>query len=249
MGPFARDYTGGRFVTFSASHWAALAVLALCIAALVTVGRRLGESGRRRVLVGIVVVLWGTELSYHAWRALSGTWTPKEMLPLHLCSVLVWASGFLLLTGNRRLYELSYFWGLAGATQALLTPDIGVYGFPHYRFFQFFVTHGLIVATAVWFTAVEAYRPTWASWRRALVTLVCYGVVVFGVNTVVGSNYLFLNRKPSSRSVLDLLPAWPGYLPYLVGMVVIAFTLFYLPWAIADARATRAARALDVPVR
>lgn len=239
MDVFARDYVGGRFVTLSGPHLAALAVLAAVVVGLAVGGRRLGEAGRRRVRWGIVVALWGTELSYHSWRLACGTWTPREMLPLHLCSVLVWLSGFLLLTRSRRLYELSYFWGLAGATQALVTPDIGPYGFPHYRFVQFFVTHGLIVATAVWFTAVEGFRPTWASLRRALTVLACYAVVVFGVNSGVGSNYLFLSRKPATKSLLDVLPGWPGYLPYLAGLAVVAFVLFYLPWAIRDAAAAR----------
>ncbi|GAB4481644.1 MAG: hypothetical protein OHK0031_03670 [Anaerolineales bacterium] len=33
------------------------------------------------------------------------------------------------------IYELLYFMGIGGALQALLTPDVGIYGFPHYRYF------------------------------------------------------------------------------------------------------------------
>jgi hypothetical protein len=35
---------------------------------------------------------------------------------------------------------------LAGAMQAVLTPDLGASGFPSYRYFSFFVSHGFIVA-------------------------------------------------------------------------------------------------------
>lgn len=37
----------------------------------------------------------------------------------------------------------------------MLTPDAGLYGFPHVRFFQIFISHGSIVAAAVYMTAVE----------------------------------------------------------------------------------------------
>ena len=37
------------------------------------------------------------------------------LLPLHLCDVSLFLAPVVLLTGNRRLYELLYFWGLGGA--------------------------------------------------------------------------------------------------------------------------------------
>lgn len=239
MDLFARDYIGSRFVLGGTAHLAALACVALLGVWLVRRFRGADEPARRRVRWALLLTLWGNELGYHAWRLAIGTWTPREMLPLHLCSLLVWADGALLLTRSRRLYEFAYFLGLAGATQALLTPDIGPYGFPHYRFAQFFVSHGILVTVALWFTLVEGHRPTWASLARVLGALVPYALVVYGVNSVVGSNYLFVNRKPSTRSLLDILPAWPGYLPFLAAIAVAACVLLYLPFALADARRGR----------
>jgi hypothetical integral membrane protein (TIGR02206 family) len=66
----------------------------------------------------------------------------------------------MLVTKNYRLYEYAYFLGIAGATQTLLTPDAGPYGFPHFCFFQVFLSHGSIVTTAVYMIVVDRYRPT-----------------------------------------------------------------------------------------
>jgi len=45
----------------------------------------------------------------------------------------------MLVTKSYPFYEFAYFMGIAGTLQALLTPDLGIYGFPHYRFFQTFI--------------------------------------------------------------------------------------------------------------
>ena len=44
--------------------------------------------------------------------------------------------------------ELSYFWGLTGTLQAVLTPDLSV-SFPHLEFFEFVVGHVGIVIAAI----------------------------------------------------------------------------------------------------
>ncbi|MGB2956822.1 MAG: hypothetical protein WBB64_12750 [Anaerolineales bacterium] len=41
----------------------------------------------------------------------------------------------MLIKKDQRIFEFTYFMGISGALQALFTPDIGMYGFPHFRFF------------------------------------------------------------------------------------------------------------------
>lgn len=235
MSIFARDWTGDRFHLFGPAHLVALLLVACAIALVAWRFRGASDIVKRRGALTIVALLWGQEIAYHAWRLSIGTWTPKEMLPFHLCSVMVWFGGFLLLTRKQWLYDFLYLLGIAGALQALLTPDIGQYGPPHARFFQFFISHGLIVLTAVWATAVEGMRPTWSSVWRVAIGANLYAVAVFFINLAVGSNYLFINRKPSSKSVLDALPAWPGYLPFIEAIGWVFVLLFFVPWVIRDA--------------
>ena len=64
------------------------------------------------------------------------------MLPLHLCSMMMILAFFMLIFKNHRIYEFVYILGIGGAFQALMIPPIGIYGFPHFRFFQTFLAHG-----------------------------------------------------------------------------------------------------------
>lgn len=231
---FARDYTGPSFQLFGLPHLIALTLVVLVNAALIFRGQQFPDRWRHPFRIALAAVLIVDEILWHGWNWATGQWTIQTMLPLHLCSLLVFLSALLLITKSYSLYEFVYFFGIAGASQALLTPDLGRYGFPHFRFFQAFVSHGSIVTAAVFMTAVERYRPFLKSIWRIVLGGNIYLLLVAGVNALIGSNYLFIAHKPDTASLLDLLPPWPWYILFIE---VIAFTLvflLYLPFAIKD---------------
>ncbi|KAA3662494.1 MAG: hypothetical protein DWQ04_13345, partial [Chloroflexi bacterium] len=63
-----------------------------------------------------------------------------------------------------------------------------------------------------------------------------YMAFVGVVNWLLGSNYLFIARKPDTASLLDVLPAWPCYIPVLLLLAVLFLGIAYLPFAIKDFR-------------
>lgn len=237
---FTGDYSGPPFQLFGTPHLIALAIVALINVALIVVGTRVPERWRRIIRFGLAALLLIDEALWHWWNGSTGQWSIQETLPLHLCSVLVFLSAVMLITKSYAIYEFAYLLGIAGALQALLTPDAGPYGFPHFRFFQVMVSHGSIVAAAVYMTAVEGYRPTPASIRRVVVRTNLYALFVGLVNALIGSNYLFIARKPATASLLDVLPAWPWYLPILEVLALLMIGLLYLPFAVKDLREKRA---------
>ena len=116
-----------------------------------------------------------------------------------------------------------------------LTPDAGRFGFPHYRFFQVMLSHGLIITSALYMSFVVRYRPTWSSVARVLIYSNIYAVVIFFFNFLIGSNYLFLAHKLDTASLLDVLPPWPYYLGFVEILGVVFVLLFYAPYAVRDA--------------
>lgn len=232
---FARDYNGPAFEFFGIAHIAALVFLLILNWFLIK-QRHAEEKTKRRVRWTLALILWGNEIAWHYWNYAVGRWTIQTMLPLHLCSLLVWTGALMLVTKKYAIYEFMYMAGIAGATQALITPDLGIYGFPHFRFFQTFISHGLIVTSAIYMTVVEGFRPTWKSLFRVAIWMNIYVVIVYFINNSIGSNYLMINRKPDLPSLLDLLPDWPIYIIYMEGIGIISFLLLYFPFAIKDWR-------------
>ena len=230
---FAANYDGPAFEFLGTAHRAALGALVLLNLLLLTF-KNSNDGTKSTVRWILALILWGNEIAWHYWNYSVGQWTIQTMLPLHLCSVLVWLGAWMLVTKSYRIYEFMYFMGIAGAIQALATPDLGIYGFPHFRFFQTFISHGLIVTSAIYMTVVEGFRPTWKSMLRVAVWMNIYALIVYFINSYIGSNYLMINHKPELPSLLDLLPEWPIYILYMELIGVISMLLLYLPFVVKD---------------
>jgi len=158
------------------------------------------------------------------------------MLPLQLCSLFVFLSAAMLVTRSRKIYEYAYFLGIGGAFQALMTPDSGMYGFPHFRFFEPLISHGLIISASVYLTVVEGFRPTWKSIPRVALAANLYLLLMALVNYLLGSNYLFTAYKPDVPSLLTVLAPWPWYILEFEAVGLVTFLILYLPFAIRDLR-------------
>jgi hypothetical integral membrane protein (TIGR02206 family) len=238
---FAKDWTGAPFELFNTPHLIALGVVLAINVALLWAGQRFPERWRRPTRYALAIVLVVNELLWHWWNWSIGEWTIQTMLPLHLCSVFVWLNALMVVGKLYPIYEVAYLLGIAGALQALLTPDAGRYGFPHFRAFQTMISHGAIIASAVYMTAVEGYRPKPKSILRVLIVSNIYMALVFLLNLAIGSNYLFIARKPETASLLDALPPWPWYILYIEAIGWVMIGLLYLPFLVRDVRARAAA--------
>ena len=234
MNIFAKDWIGAPFELFGPAHLIGLAVV-ICLATLfIILGRHADDKGKHRLRIILAGILLIAETSWHLWNYLTRQWSIQTMLPFHLCSALVWLSIYMLLTESRTIYEFAYLLGIAGALQALLTPDAGIYGFPHFRFFQSLTSHGAIITAALYMTLVEGFRPTFASVKRVIIGSNLYMLVIFILNFIIGSNYMFIARKPDTASLLDVLPPWPWYIA-IIELLALAFVfVFYTPFAIKD---------------
>ncbi len=232
---FTVNYQGPAFELFGTAHFAALGASVLLNLFLLRF-KNASDSAKSAIRWMLALILVVNEIAWHYWNYVVGTWTIQTMLPLHLCSLLVWTGALMLITKNYRIYEFMYFMGIAGAIQALATPGLGKYGFPHFMFFQYFISHGLIITSAIYMTGVEGFRPTWKSILRVAVWMNIYALIVYFINSAIGSNYLMINYKPDTPSLLDLLPEWPVYILYMELIGVISILLLYLPFVMKDLR-------------
>lgn len=233
---FAHDYSGGDFVLFGSTHLIALGVVVAACLGVVWLGRRLGETGRRRLRWGLLAVIYLNEGSWQAWMLATGQWTIQQMLPLWMCSLVAWTMPLLLLWRSYRYFEWVYFMGILGASMALLTPDLMNYGFPHFRFIEFFTLHGTLIVAVVYMTAVEGFRPTWSSLPRVWLITNLYWLFCAWVNSQIGSNYLYTHGKLPTPSLLDVLGPHPWYLLAMEALGIILCLLLFLPFAFSRRR-------------
>jgi hypothetical integral membrane protein (TIGR02206 family) len=231
---FTLNNSVAPFTLFSIEHLFAIGVLLVIYIMLYLKSGRLEEprfDRLARYFLATALIL--QEISLNVWRMYEGVWSVADSLPLHLCGIMVLTCPIMLVTKSYKIYEIAYFLGLGGASQAVLTPDIGVYGFPHYRFYQFFVSHGLIILSILYMTFVCKYRPNFRSFLKSFAFLNMMLPIVGILNYITGGNYFFIARKPETASIIDFLGPWPWYILALEAIGFILLLIPYLPIAAA----------------
>lgn len=229
------------FVLFGADHLATILLTAVLLGFLYFYFRDASERRKRRGAHFLAILLILQELSILAWKSRGfQTFDPTDMLPLHLCGFSIVLSAIMLWTRSYLLFEVLYFLGIAGALQAFLTPTLQ-FGFPHFRFVQMFLGHGLIIAAVVFMAATEGYRPHARSMVKSFAALLIVSPFIGAINYLLQfvppyrvGNYFYLCYKPPTASILNLLPDWPYYLIPVAGIAWIFFLLLYMPYLIFD---------------
>ncbi|WP_232697333.1 YwaF family protein [Brevibacillus daliensis] len=228
---FGSFIEGDPFIHYSVSHLIMLLITVLVII-LMYAYKRASESFQwGRLVLALLLIL--SEGSLHYWYFANGIFSPVDTLPLELCSISALLCIIMLLTKSYRIYEIVFFWGLGGATQALLTPVLD-FPYPYFRFFQFFITHIAIVLACLYMTWIKGYRPTMRSVWKSFGWLQILALCVFAVNKWVGANYMFLSHKPHYPTLLDLLGPYPGYIIWLELIALGVFFLLYAPFGIQN---------------
>jgi hypothetical integral membrane protein (TIGR02206 family) len=209
------------FQPFGPSHWWVLTLtVGIAVALLMSVRRLRRVPDDRWVRVGLACGLVGNEVVSWVYAITNGYWG----LPLQLCDLAVFLVAWALVGERQLVKELAFFWGLAGSSQAVLTPDL-LEEFPSYPWFQFFLGHGGVVLSAVYLAVRGRVQLTAGSVWRVWIISNAYVVVAMLVNWRLGTNFGYLARKPEHPSLLDYLGPWPLY---ILWVEVIALVLFFL---------------------
>ena len=219
-------------MNLSAEHLITVAVIVVVTAALVTAARL--RPGRWTTVAAIVlgVVIIGNESAFYVWVALRGDFDITWALPVQLCDLAALATTLALWFRRQFLVEISYFWGIAGTANGLLTPDISDH-WPSFGFIQYFVQHGGIPCAALFL--VVGLRISPSTWAVARVYALTFGLLLVDafVNLLTNGDYMYLRRPPGVNNLLDMLGPWPWYVVGGAGIALALFLLLDAPFRIS----------------
>jgi hypothetical integral membrane protein (TIGR02206 family) len=217
------------FHAFGAAHLGTLGILAVCAVLIVQLVRRGSARVRLAVRMLLILVLLGTA-AFQLLRAAHEGWLSLEVaLPLHLCDAAILLAVFGLITLERHVATILYFWACSGTAVALLTPDL-FRGFPAWEFLVFFGLHGAVVVSALVLVFGLGVRPRPGAAMLAFLVTNAYAGLVGLVNLLAGTNFLYLCAKPESATLLDLMGPWPAYLVVGDALALVLFWLLGLPF-------------------
>ena len=203
-----------------------VACVLLCAAARRRRGPATEWAGR---LLG--VVLAAVVVSWSVGSVRAGSWTLAGSLPLALCDVAVIVAAIACWWPLPLLVELTWFWGLAGTLQAVITPDLGV-AFPHLVFFEYVVGHLGIVIAALYLVVGLGVQPRAGAVARTFAITVAYTGLVGAVDGMTGGNYMYLRTPPQAWTLLRVLGPWPWYTVSAAGVAVVLLVVLDMPFRV-----------------
>jgi hypothetical integral membrane protein (TIGR02206 family) len=206
----------------SPAYWIAVSIGAVVCCGL-TASARLHPGDWTLIAGRVLAVVLATDSVTSVVRPIADdTFTVRASLPLSLCDVAIVIAAFACwMPWRPLLVELTYFWGLAGSLQAVLTPDL-TQRFPELQFFVYVAGHVGIVTAAIYLVVGLRCRPRRRAVPRIWLITAAYAAAVGGFDAATGANYMFLREKPSTASLLSVLGPWPWY---IVGGAALAVLL------------------------
>jgi hypothetical integral membrane protein (TIGR02206 family) len=202
-----------------------VAILALALVGLVRARPRLAPLVRAALAAGIVGLV-ACELAVGAREGWLG-W--RAVLPLELCDAALVLAVITLVAPRLALAEVVYFWAGSGTLLAMLTPELP-WAFPRWEFVVFFGLHGLVLVAALVLVFGVGLRPRpGAPWRAFGITA-GWAAFVGLVDLALGTNYMYLRRKPVVATPLDWMGPWPVYIGVGAVVTLVLFVILALPF-------------------
>jgi hypothetical integral membrane protein (TIGR02206 family) len=185
-------------------------------------------------VIAFIILLHVIISPYKDLYLLQNPYNWREILPIHMCDLSEIFLAAFLLGGPKILYKCAFFWGLAGASMAIITPDIPVIDLD-YAFFM--IGHGMIVIGVMYATISLGNRPYAKDILTvSLITAFVLLPIVYLINLILGepANYWYLIAKPAGASLMDAFPEPPYHLLITTPLAIATFCLIYIPYAIKD---------------
>ena len=224
------------FILFGNVHLITMAIIVLVAVFLPLVCKNQSISNKSLIskIIAFIILLHVIISPYKDLYLLQNPYNWKEILPIHMCDLSEIFLAAFLLGGPKILYKCAFFWGLAGASMAIITPDIPVIDLD-YAFFM--IGHGMIVIGVMYATISLGNRPYAKDILTvSLITAFVLLPIVYLINLILGepANYWYLIAKPAGASLMDAFPEPPYHLLITTPLAIVTFYLIYIPYAIKD---------------
>ena len=182
--------------------------------------------------ISSLLVLFMT-LSNHIILLINDSWTLKNNLPIHLCSVSALICCFIGFTKkNQLLFEFLFYAGIIGGLLSILTPQITLYNEYYFFYIMFYFKHASIIAIPLFMRYGLNMKLTKFSWLKVFGLVNLLLLFVLPINALIDSNYLYVSRPPMVNNPLiikdlDKVFGIPTYVFYWEIILIVLVILFY----------------------
>ena len=213
------------FDLFGNDHILSIILIIIFYVLFLCFNEKIGIKNKSKIFpIVLSFTILSLDISEDIIRYITGYYSIEKDLPLQLCAIGIYVAVVALLKKNQIAFELIFYWGLVGASQAILTPDSDLFELK--IFFIYSQTyHSALIFAVLWLVIKCNMRMQIEYIPRVVLITNLVVVVISVINYLLDSNYMFLRVKPNSVSPF-LIGDWPVYIIMVQFFSIVIVFLF-----------------------
>jgi hypothetical integral membrane protein (TIGR02206 family) len=152
-------------------------------------------------------------VSTNIFALIIGNWTIQDFLPLHLCNISYFICILVLLNKKQWMYEWTLLLAMPSALNALITPEL-IWGSSNWHIFEYYFMHGILILVPLYLMFIMNYKLRIFSWWKTFLRAQIVFVIVYSLNLILDTNYMFLLSKPEVNNPF-IIGDWPFYIIFI----------------------------------
>lgn len=224
---------GYGFSLFGKTHLIWLAAFVIVSFVVCFVYKRLSPKARNILRISIASLIILDEI----WKwffLIIGNRYEHGYLPLHLCSINVFLVAFHIFRQPKVINNFLYTICIPAGIIALLTPSWTALPADNFMHIHSFTIHILLALYPLMLTIGGDIKPELKMAPKCILLLICMSIVVFGVNLLCDTNFMFLMRTDDISFLVlfeDIFGAHQWAFPILLPIIML---IMYLPVVIKN---------------
>ena len=213
------------FDLFGNDHILSIILIIIFYVLFLCFNEKIGIKNKSKIFpIVLSFIILSLDISEDIIRYITGYYSIEKDLPLQLCAIGIYVAVVALLKKNQIAFELIFYWGLVGASQAILTPDSDLFELKIF-FIYSQAYHSALIFAVLWLVIKCNMRMQIEYIPRVILITNLVVVVISVINYLLDSNYMFLRVKPNSVSPF-LIGDWPVYIIMVQFFSIVIVFLF-----------------------
>lgn len=211
------------FSTFDIVHIIVLLLSAIALT-LVFLKRDLISNSSKSQKIGYIIggIILVADFGFYIWKWAVGLQLYFP-IPMHLCSWATYIVGVSFFIKNKYLFHFALFYGTVGGLLSLLVPEFGGHSYNHFRFYQFFILHFILLAGPAYQSFVYKYKIEFKKMAPIVLGFMYFQTFLAWI---VNNFYATLFEEEVGNALFTQSPPIP--LPGILGNVFVYYFVFGL---------------------
>lgn len=184
----------------------------------------------KRIIEWVIITIMFVNMKlYYIPLLIYNRYDWKEHLPFHFCFIAGYLFMYMLLTNNKKLHRIIYFFAFMGPIPAIIWPDVKS-SFDSFLFYQYFISHHFFLLSNFFLFYVYNQKLNFNDLKKAFIYANLIFMIMAIFNFIFKTNYIMSNSFPPH--ILDLFPFLSKVdYPFIILELVAILMLFiaYLP--------------------